>query len=136
MKEMWYEEKTHSTIDDVHNHFPRTGLYVVFHVKHDVLFSVVVDCVNHLLSPFVISPGSFSNNRSSDLVLSALEGNTRLLFVFLQDSITTVLVILVVLSNFVHLIHQYRLHVVFLEGWPSMDSQQYILVVISVPISK
>ncbi len=55
---------------------------MVFHVKHDVLFSVVVDCVNHLLAHFVISPGSFTNTRSSDLVLSALEGNKRLLFVF------------------------------------------------------
>ncbi len=46
---------------------------MVFHVMHDVLFSVMVDCVNHLLARFVISPGSFSKTRSSDLVLSALE---------------------------------------------------------------
>ncbi len=102
MKGLWKEGKTHSTIDNMHNHFPRTGLYVGFHVKHDVLFGVVVDCVDHLLARFVIGPGSFSNTRSSDLVLSALEGNKRLLFVFLQDSIITLLVILVVISNFVH----------------------------------
>jgi hypothetical protein len=102
MKGMWEEGKTHSTIDNIHHHFPRTGLYVDFHVKHDVIFSVVVDCVDHLHARFVISPGSFSNTRSSDLVLSASEGNKRLLFVLLQDSIITVLVILVVISNFVH----------------------------------
>ncbi len=102
MKGMWEEGKTQSTIDNMHNHFPRTGLYVVFHVNHDILFGVVVDCVDHHLARFVISPGSFINTRSSYLVLSALEGNKRLLFVFLQDSITTLLVILVVISNFVH----------------------------------
>ncbi len=55
---------------------------MVFHVKHDILFGVLVDWVDHLLERFVISPGSFSNTRSSDLVLSASEGNKRLLFVF------------------------------------------------------
>ncbi len=38
MKGMLEEGKTHSTIDNIHNHFPRTGLYVVFRVKHGILF--------------------------------------------------------------------------------------------------
>ncbi len=82
MKGMWEKGKTHSTIEDIHNHFPRTGLYMVFHVKHDVLFNVVVDCVDHLLAHFVISPGSFSETRSSDFVLSVLEGNKRFFLCF------------------------------------------------------
>jgi hypothetical protein len=58
---------------------------VVLHVKHGILFSVVVDCVDHLLACFVISPGSFSKTRSSDLVLSASEGNKKLLFIFVGN---------------------------------------------------
>jgi hypothetical protein len=69
MKGRWKRGKTHSTVGNYHNHFPRTRLAVVFHVKCPVI-------IDDLLTAFVISPGITKNIRSSNLVMSTAAGYT------------------------------------------------------------
>ena len=87
--------KTHSTVGNYHNHFPRTRLAVVFHVKCQVI-------IDDLLTAFVIIPGRITNTtRSSNLVTSAAKGYTWFVFAYMENPVMRVMVVVVELGNFV-----------------------------------
>ncbi len=44
MERIWKRGKTHKTLSNCHNHFPRTNPGVVCHVKGWVIFDDVVHC--------------------------------------------------------------------------------------------
>jgi hypothetical protein len=94
MKWGWKIGKTNSTVSSYHDHFPRTRLAVVFHVKCWVI-------IDDLLTAFVISPVIANNTRSSNLITSATEGYRCFNLAFMENSVLTVMVVVVELGNFV-----------------------------------